>query len=64
MPAHTAAAGSELDISKTTVTARKALAYAAGIMDTSTQVFHDDRPGGITTPPHMPRTCVQSRSFY
>ena len=47
MPAHTAAAGSELDISKTTVTARKALAYAAGIMDTSTQVFDDDRPGGI-----------------
>ena len=55
MPAHAAAAGSELDISKTTVTARKALAYAAGIMDTSTQVFDDDRPGGITTPPQF---CV------
>ena len=55
MPAHTAAAGSELDISKTTVTARKALAYAAGIMDTSTQVFDDDRPGGITLPPQF---CV------
>ncbi|SVE35117.1 uncharacterized protein METZ01_LOCUS487971, partial [marine metagenome] len=55
MPAHSSAAGSELDISTTTVTARKALAYAAGIMDTSTQVFNDDRPGGITTPPQF---CV------
>ncbi|MBT6427439.1 MAG: hypothetical protein HOK30_07245, partial [Rhodospirillaceae bacterium] len=55
MPAHTAAAGSELDVNNVVMTARKALAYAAGIMDTSTAVFDDDRPEGIIAPPQF---CV------
>ena len=55
MPAHTAAAGSELDINNVAMTARKALAYAAGIMDTSGHVFDDDRPDGIIAPPQY---CV------
>jgi acyl dehydratase len=55
MPAHAAAAGSELDVNNVTMTARKALAYAAGIMDTSAAVFDDDRPGGIIAPPQF---CV------
>jgi acyl dehydratase len=55
MPAHTAAAGSELDSHNVALTARKALAYAAGIMDTSGQVFDDDRPDGIIAPPQY---CV------
>ena len=55
MPAHAAAVGSELDISNITVTPRRALAYAAAIMDTSTEVFDDDRPDGIITPPQF---CV------
>ena len=46
MPAHAAAVGSELDISNITVTPRRALAYAAAIMDTSTEVFDDARPDG------------------
>ena len=50
MPAHTGAVGSELDISQTIVTARRALAYAAGIMDTNARVFDDDRPRGIIAP--------------
>ena len=55
MPAYTAAAGSKLDINNVAMTARKALAYAAGIMDTSTTVFDDDRPEGIIAPPQF---CV------
>jgi acyl dehydratase len=55
MPAHADAAGSELDVNNVTMTARKALAYAAGIMDTSAAVFDDDRPGGIIAPPQF---CV------
>ena len=55
MPAHTGAVGSELDISQTIVTARRALAYAAGIMDTNARVFDDGRPGGIIAPPQF---CV------
>ncbi len=55
MPAHTAAAGSKLDINNVAMTARKALAYAAGIMDTSAAVFDDDRVGGIIAPPQF---CV------
>jgi len=56
MPAHTAAAGSELDIHNVAMTTRMALAYAAGISDTSTQVFDDDREGGIMAPPQF---CVR-----
>ncbi len=55
MPAHTAAAGSELDVNNVAMTARTALAYAAGIMDTSSQVFDDDRADGIIAPPQF---CV------
>ena len=55
MPAHAAAAGSELDVNNVAMTARKALAYAAGIMDSSIRVFDDDRPGGIVAPPQF---CV------
>jgi len=55
MPAHTAAAGSELDLNNVAMTTRMALAYAAGIADTSTRVFDDDREGGIMAPPQF---CV------
>lgn len=55
MPAHTSAVGAVLDVNNVDMTVRKALAYAAGIADTTTQVFDDDREGGIIAPPQF---CV------
>ena len=51
MPAHSNAVGVELDINNVDMTARKALAYAAGIADITDQVFDDNRDGGIIVPP-------------
>lgn len=55
MPVHTSAVGKVLDVSMADMTARKALAYAAGIADTAAEVFDDDRDGGIVAPPQF---CV------
>jgi acyl dehydratase len=51
MPVLTSAIGAELDVVDTEMTARKALAYAAGIADTSDAVFDDARDDGIIVPP-------------
>lgn len=51
MPVQTSAVGAKLDVVEIEMTARKTLAYAAGIMDTSAEVFDDDRAGGIIVPP-------------
>lgn len=51
MAVHTSAVGAELDVVTVEMDARKALAYAAGIMDTSAEVFDDAREGGIIVPP-------------
>ncbi len=51
MPVHTSAVGKVLDVNRVDMTARKALAYAAGIADTATAVFDDAREGGIIAPP-------------
>lgn len=50
MPVHICAVGKVLYVHHVDVTARKALAYAAGINDTSTYVFDDAREGGIIAP--------------
>ncbi|MGI9480255.1 MAG: MaoC/PaaZ C-terminal domain-containing protein [Hyphomicrobiaceae bacterium] len=55
MPAHASAVGTALDVNRVDMTVRKALAYAAGIADTATQIFDDDRDGGIIAPPQF---CV------
>lgn len=55
MPAHTSAVGATLDVNNVDMTVRRALAYAAGIADTTTRVFDDDREGGIIAPPQI---CV------
>ena len=55
MPVHTSAVGKVLDVNHVDMTARKALAYAAGIDDTSTHVFDDARECGIIAPPQF---CV------
>ena len=55
MPVHSSAVGKVLDVHHVDMTARKALAYAAGIDDTSTYVFDDAREGGIIAPPQF---CV------
>lgn len=55
MPLNTSAVGTTLDAVETDMTVRKALAYAAGIADTTTRVFDDDRDGGIIAPPQY---CV------
>jgi acyl dehydratase len=51
MPVRTSAIGMALDVVETELTARKALAYAAGIADCSDAVFDDARTGGIVVPP-------------
>ena len=55
MPVHSSAVGKVLDVHHVDMTARKALAYAARIDDTSTYVFDDAREGGIIAPPQF---CV------
>ena len=55
MPVHASAVGKALDVNIVDMTARKALAYAAGIADTAPAVFDDDREGGIVAPPQF---CV------
>lgn len=51
MSISTAAAGSELPAAMRAITAREALAYAAGIGDTCETVFDDARGEGIAAPP-------------
>lgn len=55
MPLNTSAVGTTLDAVEADMTVRKALAYAAGIADTTTRIFDDDRVGGIVAPPQY---CV------
>lgn len=55
MPVHTSAVGKTLDVNRVDMTARKALAYAAGIAETATAMFDDDQEGGIVAPPQF---CV------
>ncbi len=55
MPISTAAAGTRLPSSTLEVTVREILAYAAGIGDTSSEVF-DDRREGLLAPPQL---CVR-----
>jgi acyl dehydratase len=51
MPVKSSAVGAKLDVVNVEMTARKALAYAAAIMDSSAEVFDDARAGGIIVPP-------------
>ena len=51
MPVHIYAIAKVLCVHHVDITALKALAYAAGINDTSTFLFDGAREGGIIAPP-------------